>query len=114
VVDYRGVRERVNVTIEDGTITRVGGEVEGDEVDCSDLVVMPGLVNSHTHASMLALRGYFDDGELEDWLKRMWEAEDKFTDELMYVSAELAVIEMLSSGPLRSLTCILIPTRLKI
>ena len=98
VVDYRGVRERVNVTIEDGTITRVGGEVEGDEVDCSDLVVMPGLVNSHTHASMLALRGYFDDGELEDWLKRMWEAEDKFTDELMYVSAELAVIEMLSSG----------------
>ncbi len=98
VLDSRGVRERVNVVVEDGKIKDVGNSKEGDEVDCRNLVVTPGFVNSHTHAAMVALRGYYDDAELHTWLQKMWEFERRMPKRLMELASELAVLEMLSSG----------------
>ncbi|MFT5258840.1 MAG: 5-methylthioadenosine/S-adenosylhomocysteine deaminase [Saprospiraceae bacterium] len=63
-------------------------------------VLMPGLVNAHTHASMTLFRGYADDMPLLQWLtEHIWPAEAKWADEhFVKVGAELAVAEMLRGG----------------
>ncbi|WP_338600333.1 amidohydrolase [Sulfolobus tengchongensis] len=99
VVNYDEVLENVNIVIqEDGYIKTIGRESEGDEIDCSNYVAIPGLVNAHTHTPMISLRGYYDDAELNEWLQKMWEYEKTFTLDAMNISSELAIIEMLSKG----------------
>ena len=61
-----------SVAIAGGAILAVGdlgGEYDAaDTVDCLGRVVMPGLVNAHTHAPMTLLRGLADDLRLDVWL----------------------------------------------
>ncbi len=59
---------------------------------------MPGLINAHTHAAMIALRGYSDDKRLFDWLKKVNSIEDKMTERMVYLSSKLAIMEMLMTG----------------
>ncbi len=63
-------------------------------------VLMPGLINAHTHASMTLLRGYADDMPLMQWLtEHIWPAEAKWVDEhFVRVGTKLAIAEMLRSG----------------
>ncbi|AWR97074.1 amidohydrolase family protein [Acidianus sulfidivorans JP7] len=98
VVDYQKIQENVNIVIDNGKIKDIGNDVEGDEVDCSNYIVTPGFVNAHTHSGMIFLRGYYDDAELMTWLDKMWESERKATKEILRLSSEIAVLEMLSSG----------------
>jgi len=68
----------VDIVIENGKIVNIGRDVKGsfDEVlDCSNCIVIPGIVNAHTHSPMVMLRGYCDDYELHEWLSRVWEVE---------------------------------------
>ncbi len=98
IVDSEKILENENIVIENGKIKSVGKETEGDEIDCSEYVVTPGFVNSHTHSAMIFLRGYYDDSELQEWLDKMWEKERTANKELLRISSELAILEMLSSG----------------
>lgn len=63
-------------------------------------VVMPGLINSHTHCAMSLLRGLADDLELMDWLtNHIWPAETKWvSDEMVFDGTQLAIAEMIRSG----------------
>ena len=62
-------------------------------------VVMPGLINTHTHAAMTLLRGYADDMPLMPWLEqKIWPFEAKMTAEDIYWGSALAVCEMIRSG----------------
>lgn len=63
-------------------------------------IVMPGLVNTHTHAAMAYFRGLADDLPLGEWLeKHIWPAEAKFVNpEFVRESGALAVLEMIKSG----------------
>ncbi|MCU0571638.1 MAG: amidohydrolase [Syntrophobacteraceae bacterium] len=62
-------------------------------------VVMPGLVNGHTHAAMTLFRGLADDLPLMDWLHRhIFPAERKLTEEWVYRGTLLACAEMILSG----------------
>lgn len=63
-------------------------------------VLLPGLVNAHTHAPMTLLRGYADDLELNVWLKdHIWPAESRFVGpEFVRDGTRLAIAEMLRSG----------------
>ncbi|MDZ7829908.1 MAG: TRZ/ATZ family hydrolase [Halofilum sp. (in: g-proteobacteria)] len=63
-------------------------------------VIMPGLVNAHTHAAMSLLRGLADDLPLMEWLQEhIWPAEGKWVDEqFVHDGAELALAEMLAGG----------------
>lgn len=65
-----------------------------------DHVLMPGLVNAHSHAGMSLLRGYADDLPLEKWLhERIWPAESRWVNaESARDGTRLAVAEMLASG----------------
>ncbi len=101
VVKRRGiVEEEVDVLIEDGRIVAVDKGLGGgsDELDCRGLIVMPGLVNAHTHAAMWAFRGLFDRGELHEWLSAVWRVEPKLTWRLVYEASRAAVAEMLMNG----------------
>jgi len=85
-----------------GTILEVGDVDEGagdESLDAEGGVVMPGLVNAHTHVAMTLLRGYADDKPLESWLREdIWPAEGELTPEDVRVGAELGVLEMIKGG----------------
>jgi 5-methylthioadenosine/S-adenosylhomocysteine deaminase len=68
-------------------------------IDGSTLLLMPGLVNTHTHAAMTLMRGYADDMPLRDWLERkIWPLEAHLTGEDVYWGTKLACLEMIRSG----------------
>ena len=75
-------------------------EVRAAEViDAQGGAVLPGLINSHTHAAMTLFRGLADDLPLTDWLtKHIFPAETRMTAEGVYWGTLLACAEMLLSG----------------
>ena len=99
--------ERHTVAVDAGRIVAVeptesaSGRFSADEVvDRTSHVVLPGLVNAHTHAAMTLLRGIADDLPLMDWLRQhIWPAEARWVSaEFVADGTELAVAEMLLSG----------------
>lgn len=98
----RRIFESGSVAIADGKIVAVGKNinVKADTViDAKGKVVLPGLVNAHTHLSMTLLRGVADDMELDPWLKtKIWPIEKHLRAEDCYVGALLGCLEMIKSG----------------
>jgi 5-methylthioadenosine/S-adenosylhomocysteine deaminase len=90
------------VVIEDGRITEIGEKTKERAetvIDAKGSVVMPGLVNTHTHAAMTLFRGYADDLQLAEWLeKHIWPAEAQLTAGDVYKGSLLACLEMIRSG----------------
>ncbi len=90
------------IVIEDGKITEIGEKTKESAetvIDAKGSVVMPGLVNTHTHAAMTLFRGYADDLQLADWLENhVWPAEAQLTAEDVYKGSLLACLEMIRSG----------------
>jgi 5-methylthioadenosine/S-adenosylhomocysteine deaminase len=84
----------------DGTIVEVGTDLTGDEaLDADGCLVIPGLVNAHTHAAMTLLRGIADDKPLDAWLQEdIWPVEAALTPEDVRAGTELAAVEMIRSG----------------
>jgi 5-methylthioadenosine/S-adenosylhomocysteine deaminase len=68
--------------------------------DRPEHVLLPGLVNAHTHAAMTLFRGLADDLPLERWLhERIWPAESRWVGpELVADGTRLAIAEMLAGG----------------
>jgi 5-methylthioadenosine/S-adenosylhomocysteine deaminase len=69
-------------------------------IDATGKVVMPGLINTHTHAAMVMFRGLGNDLALMDWLQKyIFPAEAKtVTPEFVRVGTRLALLEMIQSG----------------
>jgi len=68
--------------------------------DYSQHALIPGLINSHTHAAMSLFRGLADDLSLMDWLENhIWPAEAEHVNEtFVHTGTELAIAEMIRSG----------------
>ncbi|HLE55123.1 MAG TPA: amidohydrolase [Thermoplasmata archaeon] len=88
------------IYIEGGRIVEIGKRREADTVlEAKGKVVLPGLVNLHTHASMTLFRGLGDDVPLQTWLEtKIWPYEAKLTPEDIYWGAKLACLEMIKTG----------------
>ncbi|MBN1965807.1 MAG: amidohydrolase family protein, partial [Anaerolineae bacterium] len=95
------------VAIRDDQIVAIGptealtARYEADDlVTCSGQIIMPGLVNAHTHIPMTLLRGLADDLRLDVWLMGyMMPVEREFVNaEFCYQGALLACAEMIRSG----------------
>ena len=69
-------------------------------IERPDHVVIPGLVNAHTHAGMTLLRGFADDISLQAWLENhIWPAEARhLSEDYVRAGTELALVEMVRSG----------------
>ena len=95
------------VAIDEGVILAIGtaADIEAsysavETLDGGNRVVMPGLVNGHSHAAMTLLRGVADDLALMDWLQNyIFPAEVEFVDtEFVRIGTELACWEMIRGG----------------
>lgn len=95
------------VLIQDDTIIDIGESQQlkrlhtsATVVDLPNQVLMPGLINMHTHSAMTLLRAAADDMALHDWLQnRIWPLEGALMDEsFVYDGTVLAVAEMLKGG----------------
>ncbi|MBW1675983.1 MAG: amidohydrolase [Deltaproteobacteria bacterium] len=68
-------------------------------IDAQGGIIMPGLVNTHTHAAMTCFRGLADDLPLMTWLNNyIFPAEAKLTFDIVYQGSRLACSEMILSG----------------
>lgn len=94
------------VAIEGNRIVAVGDSSElrkrfpgFERADAKGCAVVPGLINTHTHAAMTLFRGYAEDLTLFDWLnKRIWPAELMLTPKDIQIGAELAAYESILFG----------------
>jgi len=101
------VIENGAVAIDQGVILAIGPADEiaaqysaSDTLAGKNRVVMPGLINGHSHAAMTLLRGVADDLALMDWLQNyIFPAEVEFVDaEFVRIGTELACWEMIRGG----------------
>jgi len=95
------------IAVDEGVILAIGNaeDIESrysavETLDGENRVVMPGLVNGHSHAAMTLLRGVADDLALMDWLQNyIFPAEVEFVDtEFVRIGTELACWEMIRGG----------------
>ena len=92
---FVGVREDKIAFIGDSAPTEDFGEVYNGK----SRLLMPALVNAHSHAAMTLLRGYAENLPLQRWLEdRVFPFEDKIQDEDAYYSTALAIAEMIRTG----------------
>jgi 5-methylthioadenosine/S-adenosylhomocysteine deaminase len=98
--------DAVSLRVHEGRVVAVGADVAaepGDErLDGAGQVLLPGLVNGHTHAAMTLFRGFAGDLALMDWLEHhIWPAEARLDAEDVYWGTRLACLEMIRTGTVR-------------
>lgn len=84
-----------------GVITYVGparGPAGPEDHHLPDAVLLPGLVNAHTHSAMTLLRGSCDDADLATWLGVVQSLEQHMSAADVAIGLRLAMVEMLHSG----------------
>ena len=103
----RRVIEDGGVVVKGGRIVAVGSTAEVDRgyaarevINATGKVVIPGLINGHTHVPMTLFRGIADDLDLQEWLtKYIFPAEAKnVTEDFVRVGTRLGLAEMIRSG----------------
>ena len=89
-----------DVLIEGDKISAVGHVKTRPEeiVDATGCIVMPGLINCHTHVAMALMRSVADDVKLEKFLDRTFAIDAKRTPEDVEIGAALGCLEMVRSG----------------
>ena len=96
--------ERADVLLDqdDGTILAIDEPdalAGGDELDADGGLVVPGLVNAHTHVAMTLFRGAADDKPLDAWLQEdIWPVEAELQAEDVAAGTRLGIAEMVRSG----------------
>ncbi len=95
--------EKKDLYIKDGIIAAIG-EYAGEDTkwevtDAKDRLIMPGLINAHTHVYMTLLRNYADDVDFSEWLfNRVSPVEDRLPVEAAYWANLLGFAEMFRTG----------------
>ena len=95
--------EKSSVLIENDKISEISQDLVSQDahrvIDGEGKLLMPGMVNTHTHLSMTLLRGLADDLPLDIWLnEHIWPMEAHLNGDYCYAGALLACVEMIKSG----------------
>jgi 5-methylthioadenosine/S-adenosylhomocysteine deaminase len=103
----RRVLENAAVAIQDGLIEAIGPSDEiasayqsSKVIDARGAIVMPGLINAHTHMAMSLFRGLAEDRSLQDWLQKfIFPAEARnVTADFVTWGTKLSIVEMIHGG----------------
>jgi len=103
-MDGQGVLEDASVAIAGDTIVEIGPGLaasypQAEHINQPHGLIMPGLINTHTHAAMSCFRGLADDIPLMQWLQEyIFPVEAKLTPDMVYQSTLLSICEMIKSG----------------
>lgn len=89
---------RDNVIEAVGSLADMPAQTADTVLDLTDHVVMPGLINTHHHMCQSLTRVMAQDNELFDWLTTLYPIWSRLTGEAIYVSAKLAMAELMLSG----------------
>lgn len=95
-----GIRDGRILFVERGRLPGRYAQGVREVIDASDCIVMPGLINTHTHLPMVLFRGLADDLPLMTWLNdHIFPAERRFMNrETVFAGSLLAMAEMILSG----------------
>ncbi|MBN2374181.1 amidohydrolase [bacterium] len=97
------VIETGSVAIKGDSIIHIGDSLKkfksNTVIDAAGGIILPGLINGHTHAAMTLLRGLADDLPLMEWLNNyIFPTESRFNPDFVYTGTLLACAEMIMSG----------------
>ncbi|WP_459537920.1 amidohydrolase family protein, partial [Methanobrevibacter sp.] len=95
--------KKQSLLIKGNLIAEIADEIDeaGVEkiIDADGKILLPGLINTHTHLSMTLFRGLADDLSLDSWLNdHIWPMEANLNGDYCYIGALLGAIEMIKSG----------------
>ena len=100
IIEHGGVAIAGHRIVETGPSREILEKYSGSEtINEEHGLIMPGLVNTHTHAAMSCFRGFADDLPLMQWLQEyIFPVEARLTSEIVYHSTLLSLCEMIKSG----------------
>ena len=91
-----------NILIDQNKVAKISDKINiqaDEEIDCTDKAILPSFCNTHTHASMMFLRGIGEDKNLFDWLNQdIFPREAKLKPEHIYPLSRYAILEMIKTG----------------
>lgn len=95
--------KKTDIFIQGGKIEKIGLKINKkaeEKIDGKgEKAILPGLINSHTHAAMTLFRGMKEGLPLKEWLeKKIWPAEKSLSAEDVYWGTKLACLEMIKTG----------------
>ena len=97
ILDMVGEKPNIqknDILIEDNIIKDIEKDIEAEadeKINAKNMLIMPGLVNTHTHLAMSIFRGYKDDRKLMDWLENaIFPVEDKLQPDDIYWNSYLS------------------------
>ena len=100
-----GFERDAAIVVRDGLVESVTSAPEAaglaavERIDARGQIALPGLVNCHTHAPMVALRGLAEDLPTEEWFNDVvWPVESNLTEKEVELGARLACAEMIRAG----------------
>ena len=95
--------KKQSLLIEDDLIAQIADEIDEGKadkiIDAEGKILLPGLINTHTHLSMTLFRGLADDLSLDSWLNdHIWPMEANLNGDYCYIGALLGAVELIKSG----------------
>ncbi len=95
--------KKQSLLIKDDLIAEIADEIDDDKaakiIDAEGKILLPGLINTHTHLSMTLFRGLADDLSLDSWLNdHIWPMEANLNGDYCYIGALLGAVELIKSG----------------
>jgi cytosine/adenosine deaminase-related metal-dependent hydrolase len=94
--------ENGTVVVSDGVINYVGRRVDapsGEDYDLGEAILLPGLVNTHTHLELTAMRGFLENCRFAEWIDKLRQSRNEILDpERLLDSARFGIVEGLEAG----------------
>ncbi|MEM3405144.1 MAG: amidohydrolase family protein [Candidatus Micrarchaeaceae archaeon] len=90
-----------DVYIEEERIAEIAGRINVGadyKIDANGKILMPGLINTHTHVGMSSLRGYVDEMSLDEFLEKTFAFDKGREDAHLYKDSVVSIREMLQTG----------------
>jgi cytosine/adenosine deaminase-related metal-dependent hydrolase len=105
----RWVLPITQLPIENGTVVENGGKITyvgpregaplGDDYELGESILLPGLVNTHTHLELTAMRGFLEDGRFTEWIDKLRQSRNEvLNEEMLLDSARFGIVEGLEAG----------------